>query len=554
MKRIISAILSVLMIVTICGTTTSCDSSSTSAGKIGVVEGSEYGKYEKTVTFSTVRPGYPVNWPEGMDITHNPFWDVIREELNVDCNVLWDSSGYNEKLLLDISAGNVPDIFMVDDYATYRQLYLSGMLEDLTDVYEEYATDSIKERYATYGPDNYAFRDVTENGRIMALPSTTNGYQEPLLWIRKDWLDQLNLEVPTTIEEIANVAEAFVTQDPGGNGPGNTVGIAINSVNVFTEDGFFTLTPLANAMGAFPKKWMTDENGKVYYGSTSPEMKQVMQTVLDWNNRGIFGKSAFTQTWEETANLVNTGRAGMWFFGWSWPLDGEFIKNNPRAEVIAVNAPLDSDGKFTYASTAPATNWLCVRKGFEYPEIVFKIFQIYEDVNKGKYPEKLEQLQELWDSGVFWYVLSPLAGYSVVADDQIPEGAKELGAYLENGTLPEGGISGNNKVIFDRSKAWLTDGLSATDYHLNWGYYMGRYVGSLASGTELCNPVRPAYFYKTDSMLDSWSMLSAMEYNMIAQILTGVDDIAYFDYFVQDWKEAGGDTILQEIQAIIDEK
>ena len=115
-------------------------------------------------------------------------------------------------------------------------------------------------------------------------------------------------------------------------------------------------------------------------------------------------------------------------------------------------------------------------------------------------------------------------------------------------------MAGSNKQIYDRCEAWLKQGTSAPDYHLNWGYYMGRYVGSLASGTELCNPIRPAYFYKTEGMLEYGNVLDIMEYNMIAQILTGVDDIAYFDTFVQDWKETGGDTIKAEVQAIVNER
>ena len=34
------------------------------------------------------------------------------------------------------------------------------------------------------------------------------------MWIRQDWLDKLGLEVPRTWDEMAAVAEAFVTQDP----------------------------------------------------------------------------------------------------------------------------------------------------------------------------------------------------------------------------------------------------------------------------------------------------------------------------------------------------
>lgn len=39
-----------------------------------------------------------------------------------------------------------------------------------------------------------------------------------MMFIRQDWLDNLNLEIPTTMEELKAVAKAFTEQDPDGNG------------------------------------------------------------------------------------------------------------------------------------------------------------------------------------------------------------------------------------------------------------------------------------------------------------------------------------------------
>ena len=50
----------------------------------------------------------------------------------------------------------------------------------------------------------------------MAIPApslTAGGINE--MWIRQDWLDKLGLEVPRTWDEMAAVAEAFVTQGSG---------------------------------------------------------------------------------------------------------------------------------------------------------------------------------------------------------------------------------------------------------------------------------------------------------------------------------------------------
>lgn len=38
------------------------------------------------------------------------------------------------------------------------------------------------------------------------------------LYIRRDWLNNLNLKVPNTMEEFYKTLKAFKTQDPNGNG------------------------------------------------------------------------------------------------------------------------------------------------------------------------------------------------------------------------------------------------------------------------------------------------------------------------------------------------
>ena len=67
---------------------------------------------------------------------------------------------------------------------------------------------------------------TNDDGEIMAIPApnlTAGGVNE--MWIRQDWLDALGLEAPRTWDELAQVANAFVTEDPDGNGEDDTIGI-----------------------------------------------------------------------------------------------------------------------------------------------------------------------------------------------------------------------------------------------------------------------------------------------------------------------------------------
>ena len=91
---------------------------------------------------------------------------------------------------------------------------------------------------------------------------------------RQDWLDNLGLEVPRTWDEMAAVAEAFVTQDPDGNGEDDTIGILgpgnSNHINDI-GDNQFGLDPLFCSFQSYPQYWLQDEDGTVKYGSIQPE-------------------------------------------------------------------------------------------------------------------------------------------------------------------------------------------------------------------------------------------------------------------------------------------
>ena len=540
-KRVVSALLCTVLLAGMAGSITGCNEGGGGESPIGT---NSSGQYAETVHFTTVRAAEAnPNMPEGMDLTNNPYATRIKDKLNVTYEFLWTDSDYNNKLLLDMTTGNLPDVFMVNDYTMYQQLYASDLIEDLTDVYEEYASDEMKAIYESYG--DKIFSPVTENGRLMALPSTANGYQQALLWVRKDWLDALGLDPPKTLDEIAYVARQFVEQDPGGNGPGETIGININREGAFAGyRNSYGLEPVAAALGAYPRQWMQDENGEVYYGSIQPEFKQTLSLVLEWIDAGIIDKDCFEQGWETIWGNVTSGKAGMWFFPWSWPYETQFIINNPRAEVICYPAPLDSNGKATYFTGAPFEGVLCVRKGYEHPEVIFKVFEVYSDMTNGIDAEGYEMLAPVREAGTSWYYIAPLAAYDCRWNDVIPRGAEDMKAWIEDGTEPEI-FNDSTKESYQKVKDWLDKG----DDPANWSEYMARYVASAVTDGDEWNPVDPCFFFQTKSMTDIWDYLQTMENDMIRTILNGEESIDSFDQFVLDWKAAGGDQITAEVAA-----
>ena len=125
-----------------------------------------------------------------------------------------------------IVSGEIPDIMGVGDYDTLKQLYENDLIADLTEVYENCASDKIKEIYDSY--DGVCLKTAMFDGKLMGLPTTEISHGPGILWLRKDWMDKCGLEEPKTMEDIYNILEQFLVQDPGGNGEGKTVGLVID--------------------------------------------------------------------------------------------------------------------------------------------------------------------------------------------------------------------------------------------------------------------------------------------------------------------------------------
>ena len=107
----------------------------------------------------------------------------------------------------------------------YRALLKYDMIQPLDKYFDDYASDALKS-YVESGGEELQKCITNEDGELMAIPApaiTAGGINE--MWIRQDWLDKLGLEAPRTWDELVKVAEAFVTQDPDGNGEDDTIGI-----------------------------------------------------------------------------------------------------------------------------------------------------------------------------------------------------------------------------------------------------------------------------------------------------------------------------------------
>ncbi|WP_409340488.1 extracellular solute-binding protein [Paenibacillus sp. MBLB4367] len=489
-----------------------------------------FGKYAQPVTM-TIGKGVPADdktLPAGDTVENNQFTRYFEEKLNLKFKAAWVAAlgdAFDQKLALSISSNDLPDAMVVSE-KELKAMVKAGQLEDLSKVYEQYASPNLKKMYdATKGK---AFESATFNGKLMALPNL-NVDEDPirLMWVRQDWLDKLGLKPPQTVDELAAIAKAFIEKDPDGNGKADTFGLLGDSGNTFG--------PLYSAYQAYPGKWLKDKDGKVFYGTTAPEMKQALAKLRAWYEQGMLDKEYAIR--KDTAELVNGGRAGLFLYaGWSMPWGlYDSVKNNPKAVWKAYALPLDSSGKYNATVGPVSSQYFVVKKGYRNPEAVVKYLNLYSNIeNDAEATSKL-----INGVNAAYYPLRATFVEPQIVTNRLKAVKKALDGQLKPDQLRIDEKDIYDKVVKNNADPGKDPG--------SWMYTNAYLVGGGALESPM-NKVASVFNSQTKAMELKWPALKKMEDEMITKIIMGKESLDSFDAFVTEWKKSGGEQIIKEIE------
>lgn len=251
----------------------------------------------------------------------------------------------NEQLGLMASADNLPDIFTIraDTMPIYYLLRDSGQLMDIEKLLNDWGSNIIAAR----GKEQInSMRDP--DGKLRSIANCTeSGYD--VMMIRKDWLDKLNLKVPTTTEELRKVMNAFVYQDPDGNGKDDTYGF------LSLRGGARGMLTLFAAFGAAPGDVWFEKNGKVTYSFLQTDrMIPAVKYIRSLYEQGLLGeKDDFQMTGSAYNTVVSNGKVGI-VQDECWYLSPEtsWFYADPTAEWIYMDPIKGPDGYSGYV------NWM----------------------------------------------------------------------------------------------------------------------------------------------------------------------------------------------------
>ena len=515
-----------------------------------------FSKYPETVTVHLGGSMDPnAKLPDGMSYDDNSYTRLLKDDLNIEVVYDWvaSSSDFDEKMNLCIGSGTIPELMNVKA-TQYRALLKYDMIQPLDQYFEDYASDILK-GYVESGGEELKKCITNDKGEMMAIPAPSMMVGEiNEMWIRQDWLDNLGLEVPRTWDEMAAVAEAFVTQDPDGNGEDDTIGILgpgnSNHINAIGANQF-GLDPLFCSFQSYPQYWLQDEDGTVKYGSIQPETRTALEKIQKLYTDKLIDPEMLVRN--NCQEAVLSGKVGIFFQPWyaGYTMSEAILAG--EADWRAYFTPLSEDGNYYTHMPAPTTNYVVVSKSCKNPEAAFKIIN-YLIANEQQWVADGISSTELAASNFY-----PLFnGYDNA--DEIEVSCETLEKYLAGEITMDDVDFSQHKLLKDDMEAVTKlkkepyDDFSLDKWNLDSDLAksnLPRLVSLLVGGASYVNdkyiPVYNAYSGQTETMETKWANLKKMEEETFAKIIMGKADISEFDTFVENWKKQGGDQILKEI-------
>ncbi|RKP48895.1 extracellular solute-binding protein [Cohnella endophytica] len=548
-KFLLIAALSVCVTMTACGNNdkqSEKSSPSASASEQGSTASASNDPKDsnEVVEVSTVSQSDPyLKFDDGESFDKNSVYDAYEKDIGVKITNKWiaDVTQYKEKVKITIASDDLPD-FMQVNATQLKELTEAGMIMDITEVYDKYATEETKKFLTMDG--GMQLKTATFDNKLMGIPSSYNPYYYQFLYIRTDWLKQLNLPEPKTMADLETIAEAFKTKNPGKSK--TPYGLAVSKNPFSIDTGVTGLRGFLNGFHAYENMWIDDGNGGLVNSDIQPQVKDALSMLQDMFKKGLIDPEFAVKDTEKEAELIYNDGVGM-VFGASWApaqlakgavKDGKVVQewgvfpiptvdNNPTLEQIGLGVD----------------DYYVISKKAMHPEGVIKLLNHWIVVDNHPTPEQkvYEFGKDLKEKGNNYWLLSPL----------------RVGKQLDNNgeILPKAIANKDTSILetkdqktrYERAMKYIEGG----DTSMWWENLISGPNGafSLIPTIQQNKQYLQNKFYgaPTAAMADRQEILLKKRDEVYFKIIMNQVSVDEFDKFVGEWKKLGGDEITKEV-------
>jgi putative aldouronate transport system substrate-binding protein len=479
----------------------------------------------------------------GESMDKNSVYDAIERDLGIRIKNIWvaDATQYQQKLQMSISSNDIADLMQVT-MAQLQQLVEADMIMDLTEVYEQHATPETKAYIM--GDGGTQLDSAKIGGKLMAIPATNGPYgASTQVWIRRDWLKQLNLPEPQTMQDVLAIAEAFATQDPGGTGKS----YALPLTKDFLNDATFDIKGFFNSYHAYPNQWVENEAGELVFGSIQPQMKQALKQLQDMYVAGHLDTEFAVKDLVKANELLAANKVGV-VYGPFWlsayPLFDNAVKEGKLVQDWWPYPITSIDGDPTLSQIElGVSGYYVVSKNAKHPEAAIELLNKW--VQAYTVPVEGDEVYFLQnEEAASYWKLSPVRAFSQIENVMLGESVPKAVEVKDGSALT--GLEAPNR--FGKIMKYLDGEVS------EWAEYpISGPNGAFAIMYDYLQTDRYHFnaFYGTPGpvMTEKLPVLDAKMNEVFTKIVMNQVSIDEFDKFVEEWQRLGGTAMTEEVNA-----
>ncbi|MDF2925174.1 MAG: extracellular solute-binding protein family 1 [Paenibacillaceae bacterium] len=448
---------------------------------------------------------------------------LVEEKFNVKLDIISISNAdYVQRQQLMMSTGEVSDVLFVLDPNELKKYADQGLLAEVPmDLIAKHAP-RLKAEIDKSAPQGWYYTE--QKGKNYGVPTLYAGqYTTPVSW-RTDLLEKAGVtKIPETIDEMTQAFAAL-----------KKIGVYGASSN--GNSYYLTFQKIFGAYGVMPTQWMV-KDGKVVNGATEPEAKEALTLLADWYKNGYIDPEFITGK-----DLGPKYLDGKYAFTDNDNV-GSTDESNPSSNIVALKK-LNPNGKIEFGPLPKGPKGLSGGWSWGSAGNMYAF-----GVQLEKQPEKLAKALEIIDAAVNEEDLFVRLAFGIQGKHwefkngkDLIEGVKVIPPYDDGKKLQEEGIYGGGKSFFG--------GTPTLDLH--YKYYGEKLLNVYK---QYGNKPVEDIFGKPDILPSAgqyWGDLKKLKVEAYAKIIRGDVPVSYFDTFVKQWNDMGGEQLRKEGQALYD--
>ncbi len=330
MKKTIALLCAVIMAVSAVGC--SKKDTQTQAGDGGLVLDSYPIETDQSLTYFKALPSNLISTVN--DYSETEFAKEFMRQTGVKIEYIQPVAGqFNESFNIMLASDELPyniETSMVD-------LYLGGPNKAMADG----VIIPINE-YQKYAPAFFGYLDEHPDLRKYCMTDEKEYYGFPLInesqrlaistgpTVRADWLEDLNLPFPETVEEWETMLTAFKDQK------GATAPLSFN---------YALITNCLLMLEAWPLSYV--DGDEIKYGAVSDNFERALGTLHSWYEKGLIDKNIVSADEKTVSNQILTGKTGASLLSGGREI-GQFmsdgVRPDDRFELIGTRFPTYKKG------------------------------------------------------------------------------------------------------------------------------------------------------------------------------------------------------------------